>query len=92
MLEETDRQVDNARARVTRHRLAPGSHTGVHRHEYDYVVVPVTGGRMRILEAGKEHLADLTSGVAYYRPAGVEHDVFNGGEQELIFVEVELVR
>jgi len=92
MLEETDRQVDNARTRVTRHRLAPGAHTGIHRHEYDYVVVPVTGGRMRILEAGKELFSDLTSGVAYFRPAGIEHDVFNGGEQELIFVEVELMR
>ena len=29
---------------------------------------------------------------AYFRPAGVEHDVFNGGDQELIFVEIELVR
>jgi len=92
MLEETDRQVDNARTRVTRHRLAPGAHTGMHRHEYDYVVVPVTDGRMRILEAGKELFADLTRGVAYFRPAGVEHDVFNGGGQELVFVEVELVR
>ena len=92
MLEETDTQVDNARTRVTRHRLAPGAHTGFHRHEYDYVVVPVTGGRMRILAAGAEQFAELSSGMAYYRPAGVEHDVFNGGEQELIFVEVELVR
>jgi len=92
MLEETDRQVDNARTRVTRHRLAPGAHTGMHRHEYDYVVVPVTDGRMRILEAGKELFADLESGVAYFRPAGVEHDVFNGGDRELVFVEVELLR
>jgi mannose-6-phosphate isomerase-like protein (cupin superfamily) len=92
MLEEADKQIDNARTRVTRHRLAPGAHTGVHRHEYDYVVVPVTGGRMRILEAGQERFAELTSGVAYYRPAGVEHDVFNGGVHELVFVEVELVR
>jgi beta-alanine degradation protein BauB len=91
MLEETDRQVDNARARVTRHRLAPGAHTGFHRHEYDYVVVPITGGRMRIVEGGKESLADLSSGTAYFRGAGVEHDVFNGGDQEMIFVEVELI-
>jgi mannose-6-phosphate isomerase-like protein (cupin superfamily) len=47
---------------------------------------------MRILEAGKEQLADLTSGVAYFRSAGVEHDVFNGGEEEVVFVEVELMR
>ncbi len=92
MLEETDRQIDNDRARVTRHRLAPGTHTGFHRHEFDYVVVPVTPGRMRILEGGEERFSDLLPGVAYFRPAGVEHDVFNGGDQELIFVEIELVR
>jgi mannose-6-phosphate isomerase-like protein (cupin superfamily) len=91
MLEETDRQVDNARTRVTRHRLVPGAHTGFHRHEYDYVVVPITDGRMRIVEGGQESLADLTGGAAYVRQAGVEHDVFNGGDRELIFVEVELM-
>jgi beta-alanine degradation protein BauB len=92
MLEETERQVDNGRARVTRHRLAPGTHTGFHRHEFDYVVVPVTAGRMRILEGGEERFSDLSPGVAYFRPAGIEHDVFNGGEEELIFVEIEFVR
>jgi mannose-6-phosphate isomerase-like protein (cupin superfamily) len=92
MLEETERQIDNARVRVTRHRLAAGAHTGFHRHEYDYVVVPVTAGRMRIVEGGKEFFSDLSSGAAYFRPAGVEHDVFNSGHKELIFVEVEVIR
>jgi len=91
MLEETDRQIDNARTRVIRHRLAPGAHTGFHRHEYDYVVVPISGGRMRIVEGGKEVYADLSSGIAYFRTAGVEHDVFNDLDRELVFVEVELV-
>ena len=91
MLEETDRQIDNARTRVTRHRLAPGAHTGFHRHEYDYVVVPVTGGRMRIVEGGKELCSDLSSGVAYFRPAGVDHDVFNAIDRDLVFVEIELI-
>jgi len=63
-LEDPDRQIDNARVRVTRHHLAPGTHTGSHRHEHDYVVVPVTAGRMRIVEGGKELLSDLSSGVA----------------------------
>lgn len=92
MLEETDRQIDNDRTRVTRHRLLPGAHTGFHRHEYDYVVVPVTPGRMRIVEAGEERFSDLSPGVAYFRRAGVEHDVFNDGPEELIFVDIELVR
>jgi mannose-6-phosphate isomerase-like protein (cupin superfamily) len=47
---------------------------------------------MRIVEGGKELFSDFSSGVAYFRPAGVEHDVFNGGDQELVFVEVEIIR
>ena len=90
--EETDRQIENDRARVTRHRMAPGAHTGFHRHEYDYVIVPVTGGRMRIVEGDRESVNELTAGVAYFRPAGIEHDVSNGGDKELIFVEVEILR
>ena len=89
--EETDRQIENGRARVTRHRMAPGAHTGFHRHEYDYVIVPVTAGRMRVIEGSAESIAELTAGVSYFRPAGVEHDVINGGDQELIFVEIEIV-
>ena len=90
-LEEVERQIDNRRTRVTRHRMAPGAHTGLHRHEYDYVIVPVTPGRMRVVEAGTESIAELCAGVSYFRAASVEHDVFNGGEEELVFVEIELV-
>jgi beta-alanine degradation protein BauB len=89
--EETDRQIENTRARVTRHRMSPGASTGFHRHEYDYVIVPVTDGRMRVVESGRETLNELKAGVSYFRPAGVEHDVINGGDHELIFVEIEIV-
>ena len=91
LMEKTDRQIENDRARVTRHRMAPGAHTGLHRHEYDYIIVPVTDGRMRLVEGGRESIAELTASVAYFRAAGVEHDVINGGDQELIFVEIEII-
>jgi quercetin dioxygenase-like cupin family protein len=87
---KVDRQIDTARTRVTRYRLAPGATTGTHRHEHDYVIVPVTSGRLRVVANGKEVFADLASGVSYARPAGVEHEVFNAGTGEMIFVEVEL--
>lgn len=87
---QVDRQIDIARTRVTRYRLAPGATTGAHRHEYDYVIVPVTSGRLRVVSNGQEIFADLASGVSYARPAGVEHEVFNAGPAEMIFVEVEL--
>jgi beta-alanine degradation protein BauB len=87
---QVDQQVDTARTRVTRYRLAPGASTGAHRHEYDYVIVPVTSGRLRVVANGQEIFADLASGVSYARSAGVEHEVFNAGSGEMIFVEVEI--
>ena len=37
-------KIDNERVRVTEWRFAPGAATGWHRHELDYVVVPMTTG------------------------------------------------
>ena len=44
-------QVDNEHVRVTEWRFAPGEATGWHRHGYDYVVVPMTTGPLRIKSA-----------------------------------------
>ncbi len=65
------RQVDDERVRVTEWRFPPGAHTGWHRHEYDYVVVPVTDGELRIVDALGEHRAELKLGQAYARRAGL---------------------
>ncbi len=83
-------RVDNERVRVTEWRFAPGEHTGWHRHEFDYVVVPITHGLLRIVDAEGEQRAELGPGLPYYREAGVEHDVINAGAEELVFVEVEI--
>jgi len=39
-------KIDNAQVRVTEWRFAPGAHTGHHRHEYAYVVVPLVTGAL----------------------------------------------
>lgn len=83
-------QVDNDVVRVTEWSFAPGATTGRHRHEYDYVVVPMATGRLRILVGGDESIAELATGQAYYRTAGVEHEVFNANDGDFTFVEVEL--
>lgn len=83
-------QSDNARTRVTEWRFAPGAATGYHRHEYDYVVVPMTTGRLKLIGPdGGETFAELTAGESYFREAGVEHDVINANDYEFVFVEVE---
>jgi quercetin dioxygenase-like cupin family protein len=83
-------QIDNERTRVTEWRFAPMAATGYHRHEYDYVVVPRTSGRLKLLGSdGAETTAELTAGVSYFRTAGVEHDVVNANDHEFVFVEIE---
>ena len=44
-------KVETSRVRVTERRLLPGESTGHHIHEYDYVVVPLTGGELTIVDA-----------------------------------------
>ena len=83
-------QIDNERSRVTEWRFAPGAETGWHRHEMDYVVVPMVSGQLKLQEKnGKERLADLTQGGSYFRDLGVEHNVINANEFEFVFVEIE---
>jgi quercetin dioxygenase-like cupin family protein len=83
-------QIDNARTRVTEWRFAPGAATGFHIHEFDYVIMPQTTGRLKIIDAhGATTLAELTNGVPYYRDAGVAHDVINANDHEFVFTELE---
>ena len=84
-------QVDNDRVRVTEWRFARDEATGWHRHEYDYVVVPMTVGPLRIRTAQAARCrttscpARRTSG-----SAGAEHDVWNPNDREVVFVEIEI--
>lgn len=82
-------QVDNERVRVTEWHFAPGAATGWHRHDYDYVVVPLADGRLKLVNPDGEAFADLKAGVSYFRAAGVEHDVINDSGGEFAFVEIE---
>lgn len=86
--------IDNDRTRVTEWRFKQkGDNTGWHRHEYDYVVVPLFDGVLEIdLPDGTRTTAQLQNGVPYFREVGVEHDVINGNDFECAFVEVEFLK
>jgi beta-alanine degradation protein BauB len=83
-------QIDDPRVKVTEWRFPPGAATGWHKHAHDYVVVPLTTGKLRLDEPGGSRLAELTLGLSYNRPAGVEHDVVNVNAFEFRFIEIEL--
>ncbi len=82
---------DDSQVKVTVWRFGPQTATGLHRHEFDYVVVPVSGGMFSVVAPDgsiTEMLQD--AGGAYVRPAGAEHDVVNSSGIPASFVEVEL--
>jgi quercetin dioxygenase-like cupin family protein len=83
--------IDNDKVRVTEWRFGPGDNTGWHRHEMDYVVVPLMDGKVRLkLPNNEEAEAEMKKGVPYFREVGVEHDVINANDGEYAFIEVEL--
>lgn len=83
-------QIDNDRVRVTEWRFAPGTETGWHKHEMDYVVVPLYDGTLRIETADGVTEVELQRGVSYARQAGAEHNVISTTPSEFAFVEIEL--
>jgi beta-alanine degradation protein BauB len=83
-------QIDNDQVRVTEWRFAPRGETRWHRHEFEYVVVPMTTGTLLLESSEGARTAQLVAGVAYSRHAGVEHNVVNANEYEFVFVEIEL--
>lgn len=84
------KQLENERVIVTEWRFQSGAHTGWHLHAYDYVVVPMTTGRLSLETPDGHASADLVAGVAYARQRGVEHDVIFDGDGEFVFIEIEL--
>lgn len=83
-------QVDNERTIVTQWAFKPGEETGVHIHEYDYCVVPLLDGVLKIVAPdGTETMSELKAGTSYFREKGVHHNVINANDFDYAFVEVE---
>jgi quercetin dioxygenase-like cupin family protein len=83
--------VDDERVRITTWTFGDGENTGRHVHEYDYIVVPVTGGRFAVTDPdGAAHELTQHAGSPYLGRAGTEHDVANASGATAVFVEIEL--
>lgn len=84
--------VDDERSRVTRWDFAPGAETGWHKHAMNYVVVVLTDCTFAVETADGEQIIPMAAGTTYARPDGIEHNVRNGGQTPMAFVEVEFKR
>jgi quercetin dioxygenase-like cupin family protein len=85
--------IDDERVRVTKWTFAAaGDDTRPHVHEFDYVVVPVTGGTFEVTaEDGATHDLTQSAGSPYLGSAGTAHNV-TSVSGTVVFVEVELKR
>lgn len=83
--------IDDDRVRVTRFDFEPGAETGWHRHGMDYIITTLTDCPMTLEEPGGDSRDVLIpAGTVYRRDEGVEHNVINGGDTVMSFVETEL--
>ncbi len=84
--------IGGEKIRVTRWDFPPGTATGMHQHEFDYVVVPVTGGTFTITDPdGNRSTMNQVPGESYARSMGVTHNVANEQSAGVSFVEIELL-
>ncbi len=82
--------IDNERTRVTLWTFKQGEETGQHIHEFDYVVVPLKDGQLKIINDDMSTtLSDLKKGISYFRNKGVSHNVINNNDYTYSFVEIE---
>jgi len=83
---------DDDRIRVTTWTFpGHGDDTGQHVHGYDYVVVPVTGGRFGVTSPeGAVREMVQQAGAPYLGSAGTAHSVASLENEPVTFVEIEL--
>jgi quercetin dioxygenase-like cupin family protein len=82
--------VDNEHTRTVRWVLPPGTSIGRHVHPLPYVVVPLMEGTLTFSDDSGDREVGLSPGTATYRPAGIDHDVWNGTEATIDFIEIEV--
>jgi mannose-6-phosphate isomerase-like protein (cupin superfamily) len=85
-------QRDDVDLRITRYDFVPGAVTGWHVHGWPYFVTMLTPGILRVHNGETVSETKLDAGQAYNRPAGVQHDVMNGSDHPIAFIEIEVKR
>ena len=85
--------INNDKVKVTEWNFEVADSTGHHIHEYNYIVIPMLDGELKIVDKdNNETISNLTKGGAYYREKGVEHNVLNNNNFPYSFIEIELIK
>ena len=83
--------IENDKTIVTEWSFDVGDSTGHHTHEYNYIVVPMLDGELKVIDNNNnESISRLIKGGVYYREKGIKHNVLNNNSFPYSFIEVEL--
>src|SRR5215510_13182760 len=82
--------IDTSEVRVTEWRLGPGASTSRRRLNCDFIVVPLTDGRICFKRTDGENVVEITPGACVLRAATSEVEASNNGTDRIAFVEIEL--
>ena len=81
---------EDDKTRITHWTMKPGEQTGWHSHDYDYVVVRLSGGRLHLDYAdGSEREVDYALGGTLTGSAPVEHNAISVGDEAIVSLEIE---
>jgi len=83
-------QIENDKVSVNHLFFPAHSQTQWHRHERDYVIVPMEDAVLRMESEKGVQDAVLKRGQCYYRDAGVEHNVINNNDFDVTLIEIEI--
>ena len=82
--------LDNERTRITQWTIAPGEQTGWHLHDYDYVTIQQSTGRLHLDFAdGSVKEIDYVPGTSQMYKAPIEHNATNVGDVDIRVLEIE---
>ncbi|NVK20474.1 MAG: cupin domain-containing protein [Methylocystaceae bacterium] len=83
-------QIENTRTSVNHLFFPADAQTRWHRHERDYVIVPMEDATLIMESAEGTKEVSLKRGQCYYRDKGVEHNVHNPNNFAVTLIEVEI--
>jgi beta-alanine degradation protein BauB len=84
-------QIYNDRIIVTEWRFPPGAETGWHIQSHNYIVIPQTSGSLELQTHEGTKIVQLHAGQSYARHIGIQHNVINPTNNEIVFIEVEVL-
>ncbi|MCH2549614.1 MAG: cupin [Alphaproteobacteria bacterium] len=81
---------EDNKTRITHWVIKPNQQTGWHMHEFDYVTIQQSYGRLYLEHAdGIKRTLDYEPGVTRSVSAPVEHNAINIGDVDIIVLEIE---